>query len=56
MPSKDIQKLRLCVSAALENPQQLDMGMPAELPEGLVASELAAVAAQLPVTHGLEAF
>ena len=53
----DMQKLRLCVSAALENPHHLDLGVPADDPGGNVASELAAaVAAQLPVTHGLATF
>ena len=53
----DMQKLRLCVSAALENPHYLDFGVPADDPGGNVAPELAAaVAAQLPVTHGLTTF
>ena len=53
----DMQKLRLCVSAALENPHYLDFGVPAGDPGGNVAPELAAaVAAQLPVTHGLATF
>jgi hypothetical protein len=53
----DMQKLRLCVSAALENPNYLYFGVPADDPGGNVALELAAaVAAQLPVTHGLATF
>ena len=53
----DMQKLRLCVDAAKESPHHLDLGMPEESPTGNVAPELAAaVAAQLPVTHGLAAF
>ena len=53
----DMQKLRLCVEAAKENPHHLDQGMPEESPTGNVAPELAAaVAAQLPVTHGLATF
>jgi len=44
----DMQKLRLCVSAALENPHYFDFGVPADDPGGNVAPELAAaVAAQL---------
>ena len=54
---QDIQKLRLCVEAAKENPHHLDLGMPEESPTGNVAPELAAaVAAELPVTHGLATF
>jgi hypothetical protein len=53
----DMKKLRLCVSAALENPHYLDFGVPAGDPGGQVSPELAAaVAAQLPVTHGLATF
>jgi hypothetical protein len=53
----DLQKLRLCVSAALENPHHLNLGVPTDDPGGNVTSELAAaVAAQLPVTHGLATF
>ena len=53
----DMQKLRLCVSAALENLHYLDFGVPADDPGGNAAPELAAaVAAQLPVTHGLATF
>jgi hypothetical protein len=53
----DMQELRLCVSAALEAPHHLDLGVPLDLPEGNVAPQLAAaVAAQLPVTHGLTTF
>ena len=53
----DIKKLRLCVSAALENPHYLDFGVPADDPGGNVSPELAAaVAAQLPMTHGLATF
>jgi hypothetical protein len=52
-----MQKLRLCVSAALENPHYLDFGVPDNDPGGNVAPELAAaVAAELPVTHGLATF
>ena len=52
-----MRKLRLCVSAALEAPHHLDLGVPKDLPEGNKAPELvAAVAAQLPVTHGLKTF
>ena len=50
----DMQKLRLCVSAAKDDPDHLNRGMPAEDPGGNVAPEVvAALAAQLPVTHGL---
>ena len=53
----DMQKLRLCVSAAKDNPDHLSRGMPAEDPGGNVAPEVAAaLAAQLPVTHGLATF
>ena len=53
----DMQKLRLCVEAAKESPHHLDLGMPEESPTANVAPELAAaVAAQLPVTHGLATF
>ena len=53
----DMQKLRLCVSAAKDNPDHLNRGMPAEDPGGNVAPEVAAaLAAQLPVTHGLATF
>ena len=53
----NLQKLRLCVSAALENPHHLDLGVPVDDPGGNVTPELvAAVAAQLPVTHGLATF
>jgi hypothetical protein len=52
-----MQKLRLCVSAALGNPHYLDFGVPAGDPGGNIAPELAAaVAAQQPVTHGLATF
>jgi hypothetical protein len=52
-----MQKLRLCVSMALENTHYLDFGVPADDPGGNVAPELAAaVAAQLPVTNGLATF
>ena len=58
VPYADMQKLRLCVSAALESPHHLDMGMPdATTADANVAPERAsAVAAQLPVTHGLATF
>jgi len=53
----DMQKLRLCVSAAKDDPDHLNRGMPAEDPGGNVAPEVAAaLAAQLPVTHGLATF
>jgi hypothetical protein len=53
----DMHKLRLSVSAALENPHYVDFGVPADDPGGNVAPELAAaVAAQLPVTHWLAIF
>jgi ribosomal protein L12E/L44/L45/RPP1/RPP2 len=57
VPYKEIQKLRLCVDAAKENPHHLDMGMPSIRPEGNVAPELiAAFAAQAPITQGLVTF
>jgi hypothetical protein len=47
----------LCVSAALENPHYLDFGVPTDDPGENVTPELAAaVATQLPVTHGLATF
>jgi hypothetical protein len=53
----DMQKLRLCVSAAFENQHHLDFGVPADDPWGNVAPELAAAAAaQLPLAHGLATF
>jgi hypothetical protein len=53
----DMQKLRLCVSAALENPHYLDFGVLTDDPGGNITPELAAaVATQLPVTHGLATF
>jgi hypothetical protein len=53
----DMHKLRLRVSAAMENLHHLDLGVPADDPGGNVAPELAAaVAVQLPVTHGLATF
>jgi len=52
-----MQKLRLCVSAALENPHYFDFDVPVDDSGDNVAPELAAaVAAQLPVTHGLANF
>ena len=57
VPYAEMQKLRLCVSSAKENPHHLDLGVPEVDPGGNVAPELAAaVAAQLPVTHGLTSF
>ena len=57
VPYAEMQKLRLCVSSAKENPHHLDLGVPEVDPGGNVAPELAAaVAAQLPVTHGLTTF
>lgn len=56
----DMQKLRLCVDAAKEDPSHLDRGVPVEEESGDlagVAPELAeVVAAQAPVTHGLKSF
>jgi hypothetical protein len=51
VPYQDIQKMRLCVSAASENPHHLDFGVPEASPEGNVVPELAAA-----VTHGLPSF
>jgi hypothetical protein len=52
-----MQKLRLCVEAAEENPEHLDMGMPGQSLNALVAPELAAAIATLPpVTAGLASF
>ena len=57
VPYAEMQKLRLCVSSAKENPHHLDLGVPEVDPGGNVAPELAAaVAAQLPVAHGLTSF
>ena len=57
VPYAEMQKLRLCVSLAKENPHHLDLGVPEVDPGGNVAPELAAaVAAQLPVAHGLTSF
>ena len=57
VPFQEMQKLRLCVSLALENPHHLELGMPEVDTGGKVAPELAAaMAAQLPVTHGLPSF
>jgi hypothetical protein len=54
VPYQEMQKLRVFIMAALENPNHLDLGMPEVDPGGNVALEFAAaVAAQLPVTHGL---
>jgi hypothetical protein len=52
-----MQKLRMCVLAAFENPHLFDLGVPEVDPGGNVAPELAAVvAAQLSVTHGMPPF
>ena len=45
MPYLEMQKLRLCVSSALENPRHLDLGMPEVGPGGNAAPELAAAVA-----------
>ena len=57
----DMQKLRLCVDAAKENPHHLDLGMPETESEGgydsRVAPELVAAEAALPsVNEGLRSF
>ena len=50
---KDMQKLRVCVEAAKENPLHLDMGMPHEDSRSHVCSEVAAaVAAMAPAVEG----
>jgi hypothetical protein len=51
VPFQDIQKIRLCVSAASENPHHLDFGVPEVGPGGNLVPELAAA-----VTHGLPSF
>jgi hypothetical protein len=60
---KDMQKLRLCVEAAKENPHHLDLGTPEEQvrssvgSSGNVAPDLAEAAAAVPsVTRGLRSF
>ena len=57
VPYPEMQKLRLCVDAAKENPSHLDMGIPMGNTNALVAPELAAAVAALPpVTDGLDSF
>ena len=52
-----MQKLKLCVDMAQENPHNLDLGMPLLCAEGHVAPEVAAAMAAMPkVTRGLVNF